>query len=292
MTSPSALSTNSRERALNSLASLPPFSPILNRLLATLASEDVSIAAVADIIEKDTVIAGNTLKIVNSAMYGRGSVVTSIRHAASMLGIDRLRNAVLGMSVTRMWNQVRTAPGWSTARFNLHSVATALAADLLAQRVPVEFPEGAFLAGLFHDVGKLLIAVGLRDEFVEIGQLYAEGRRTWSDCEFEVLGFTHADLSADAIAHWRLAAPVRDATLYHHAPGRQIADVPLGTHQLSGIVHCANLFVNSLGISVELNRTAEESSEDPFRSIGLADRVPELIQEFHAEYESLSNFFH
>src|SRR5271154_6752662 len=117
-----------RERALRTLGELPPFSPILNRLIASLAHEDVSFAKIADLIEKDTVLAGNILRLVNSALYGLPGTINSIRHAVSLLGITKLRNATLSMSVARMWNQLKTPPGWSMARFNLHSIGVAFMA--------------------------------------------------------------------------------------------------------------------------------------------------------------------
>ena len=89
-----------RERAIRALGQLPPFSPILNRLIASLANEDVSFAKIADLIEKDTVLAGNILRLVNSALYGLPGTVNSIRHAVSLLGINKLRNAALTMSVS------------------------------------------------------------------------------------------------------------------------------------------------------------------------------------------------
>src|SRR5579872_858885 len=180
-----------RERALRTLWQLPPFSPILNRLLATLAREDVSFVKIADLIEKDTVLAGNVLRLVNSALYGRRGAVNSVRHAASLLGVNKLRNASLGMSVTRLWNQLKMPRGWSTMRFNLHSVATGMLSDMLSQEGPVKYAEGAFAAGLFHDLGRLLIALGLPDEFKRIESLYAAGAGTRSECERTVLGFTH-----------------------------------------------------------------------------------------------------
>ena len=112
-----------RARAIRCLGELPPFSPILNRLLASLAKEDVSFNKLGDLIEKDPVMAGNLLHLVNSALYARRGSINSVRHALSLLGINKLRNAVLGMSITRMWNQVRTPPSWSMARFNMHSSA-------------------------------------------------------------------------------------------------------------------------------------------------------------------------
>src|SRR5579884_3619287 len=135
-----------RDKVLRSLGRLPPFSPVLNRVLASISGEDFSFSAVADLIEKDTVLAGNVLKIVNSALYGRRGTVNSVRHAVSLLGINKLRNAVLSMSIARMWNSVKTPPGWSMTRFNMHSVAVAILCDLLAQYTSVEYGEGAFIA--------------------------------------------------------------------------------------------------------------------------------------------------
>src|ERR1035441_4393838 len=114
-----------QNKALRSLGQLPPFSPILNRLLASLTKDDVSFAKLGELIENDTVISGNLLQMVNSALYSRRGTVNSVRHALSILGINKLRNAVLGMSITRMWNQVHVPASWSMARFNLHSAASA-----------------------------------------------------------------------------------------------------------------------------------------------------------------------
>src|SRR5215470_13616453 len=88
------------EKILGSLDKLPPFSPVLTRLLATLADEDVSFGTLAGIIETDAVLAGNLLRVVNSVLYGRPASINSVRHAVSILGSVKVRNMVLGLSVT------------------------------------------------------------------------------------------------------------------------------------------------------------------------------------------------
>ncbi len=147
--------------ALRSLDQLPPFSPILNRLMASLADEEVSFADIAALIERDTVLSANVLKLVNSALYGRRGTVSSVRAAVSILGLNKLRNAVLGLSVSRIWNRMKTPASWDMGRFNQHSAAVAVLADILVQQVEVEYPEGAFAAGLLHDLGRLIIATSL-----------------------------------------------------------------------------------------------------------------------------------
>src|ERR1700693_5560200 len=72
---------NVKDQALRALAQLPPFSPILNRLIASLAQEDVSFAKISDLIEKDTVLAGNVLRLGKSALYGLRGNVQLLRHA-------------------------------------------------------------------------------------------------------------------------------------------------------------------------------------------------------------------
>jgi HD-like signal output (HDOD) protein len=274
------------------MSDLPPFSPVFNRLLASLANEDTPLGEIAGIIEKDAVIAGNVLKLVNSAMYGRRDSVTSIRHASSLLGINRLRNAVLGLSLARMWNNVKTPQEWSNARFNLHSVGVAILADLLAQRTRVEFPEGAFLAGLFHDLGKLLIAIGLKQEYSEVIAEYELGTKRYTECEQELLGFSHAALSGAAVALWRIPEPVQQAVVNHHSAHEFSGSVPFGMCSLAEVLHCADAYLHSTGTSVERKRSAMDAiPAEPFASLGIVEDVKELIEEFEAEYEALTLFF-
>lgn len=278
-----------RTRALGSLGSLPPFSPILNRLLASLARDDVSFVRIADLIEKDTVLAGNVLHLVNSALYGRRATVNSIRHAVSLLGVNKLRNAALSMSVTRMWNQVHTPAGFSMARFNLHSVATGMLADILSQRVPVVYAEGAFAGGLFHDIGQLLIAIALPDEYLQVVMLCSGGHVSRSECELEALGFTHADLSADALEQWNLPEDIRVAVLNHHHPE---PPPPSGDVDLGLIISVADEYINALGYSLDGAPLVEiKEARNRLCELGVRDVLPAILQEFMTEFEAVRTLF-
>lgn len=143
--SASASSLPVKARALLALKALPPLSPVLHRVIASLAHEDVSFAKVAELIEKDMALAGNILQLVNSPLYSIRGTVSSVRHAVSILGVNKLRNAVLGLSAAQMWRSLRTPPGWLMADFNRHSVSVAILADLLSQHLPVRDSVGAFV---------------------------------------------------------------------------------------------------------------------------------------------------
>jgi HD-like signal output (HDOD) protein len=270
-----------KRKALRALGELPPFSAVLTRLLASLAGENVSFARLGDLIEKDTVVAGNLLHLVNSALYARRGTINSVRHALSLLGLEKVRNAVLGMSITRMWSKTRMPASWSMARFNLHSASVAVLSDLLAQRLEVDYPEGAFAAGLLHDVGRLILALALPDHYARIELLHATGRPRL-DCEMEVLGFTHPVLSADALACWNLPAQIRVAVLDHHTPS--------GDMELSRVLDAANHYVNSTGSTIAAG-DPEWSDPTLIESLGLNDGNGVVLAEFTAEFGAMSTFF-
>jgi HD-like signal output (HDOD) protein len=288
---PTAGTPNVRERALIALGQLPPFSPILNRLIASLASEDVSFAKLAELIEKDTVLAGNILKLVNSALYGLAGTVNSIRHAVSLLGIAKLRNAALSMSVTRMWAQVKTPPGWSTANFNQHSVGVGILSDLLAQRVNVAYAEGAFAAGLFHDLGLMLVAIGLHEEYLQLSLLCKQNKKWDPNYEIQVLGMTHAELSAEALAKWNLPQEIQTAVRYHGAPGQDPTTVEPGQVTLSHVLNAADRYVKSTGVFVSLFESPSEEPEAALAQLGLGERLPAILQEFDNEFSAIKSYF-
>jgi HD-like signal output (HDOD) protein len=279
-----------RERAIRALGELPPFSPILNRLLASLANEEISFVKLGDLIEKDPVMAGNLLHLVNSALYARRGSINSVRHALSLLGVNKLRNAVLGMSITRMWNQVHTPSSWSMARFNMHSSACAILSDLLAQRLNVNYAEGAFVAGLLHDVGRLLIALALTEEYGRILQLHETEGKALVICEMEVTGLTHPELSAKALEIWNLPEPIQNAVRYHHDPASD-PSAKGGEVILSRVLDAANQYVNSMGVSI-LKKCPDVADATLVESLGLpAEQLQTVLAEFKAEYDAMSAFF-
>ncbi len=273
------------------LGQLPPFSPILNRLIASLATEDVSFAKIADLIEKDTVLAGNILKLVNSALYGLKGTVNSIRHAVSLLGINKLRNAALSMSVTRMWSQVKTPPGWSTANFNQHSVGVAILSDLLAQRLNIVYAEGAFAAGLFHDLGLMLVAIGLHDEYKQISLLCQQNNKWAPEYETQVLGMSHAELSAQALAQWNLPEEIQTAVRYHGSPDLDPTPVEAGQLTLSRVLNAADRYVKGTGVFVSLFENPGEDAQPVLEQLGIGERLPVILSEFDSEFAAIKSYF-
>jgi putative nucleotidyltransferase with HDIG domain len=277
-----------RDRILGSLDKLPPFSPVLTRLLATLADEDVSFGELAAIIETDAVLAGNLLRVVNSALYGRASTINSVRHAVSIMGSVKVRNLVLGLSVSRRWAGANVPRRWNAPQFNLHSLAVAVLADLVAIETPAPYPEGAFTAGLLHDVGKLLIAIAMPEQFDQMYDFYEAGGDTTSDCELAIAGVTHADLSGAILEKWKLPKPIQEAVAYHHAP----EGLGQNALHLAHVIEIADRYINTVGIGMPPYRFHPVVGfEDSHPRFGLDACVLKVAEAFKAEFEAVRTFF-
>jgi HD-like signal output (HDOD) protein len=276
-----------RAQAVAGLGKMPPFSPVLNRLLATVASDDVSFAEAAALIENDTVLAGTVLRLVNSPLYGFQGTVNSVRHAVAILGVGKLRNVALSLSISRMWTHVRMPPEWSASKFNLHSVSAAVFSDQIAQRKKVPYPEGAFVAGLLHDIGKMLLAIACPEEYSATRSLRAKTLRTEIDCELELTGVTHAELSGLALSRWNLPLPITRAAACHHTP----EEADEGRLHLSYVVCAADRLANELGHSTSEHRDQPGQAESAFDALQLGDCAPKILDEFQLEFEVMKAFF-
>jgi len=259
--------------------------------MASLANEDVPFAELASVIERDTVLSGNVLRLVNSALYGRRGTVSSVRAAISILGMVKLRKYVLGMSVARLWAKAPTPPSWNMERFNGHSFATAILADSIVQKGRFEYPEGAFAAGLLHDLGRLMIAAACPGEYQKI---VAEARgtsRRLCEIELEVIGISHAELSALALERWGLPPAVRGAVLHHHRGGEDPATQG-GALPLWLAVELADCMAVDAGQRIEdFDEGTAEAPEPALRAINLEAHAGAVRQELENEFGAMRAAF-
>jgi HD-like signal output (HDOD) protein len=280
--------TSNREKLLHRADNLPPFSPVLKRLLVSLARDDVQFGEVSALIEKDTVMSGNLLRHVNSSLYGLAGTINSVRRGLSIIGVDRARNMVLTMSLARFWHHEPAVEGWSSAAFNLHATATAILSDLLVEHVSVEYPEGAFSAGLFHDFGKLLAASALPAEFTAAWRMIEAGVENFEACERDCYGIPHSRLSEAAMKHWNLPEPIARAVRFHHT-SEENHDYRA---PLSSVVHAADRIANRMGVGLAPSMPFDQGApEEILEALGVHDGRDRLLDEFKVELEVARSLF-
>jgi HD-like signal output (HDOD) protein len=277
---------NRLSQALKLVGELPPLSPMVRHLLATLyaPNDDISLSQVAVWIEKDTLTAGRILALANSAYYARVEPIVSIRHAVSRLGLNAIRNLVTSMSMSRYWNRLPTPAEWSTSRFNAHSIGVAVLSDMIACAISPDKAQTAFLAGLFHDVGQVGIAVLLRDDADALKKLSAEKHAHMEELESEVLGFSHSELSAATIRSWNLPAIIEQAVRFHESE-IDCDRIKAGDVALGDIVHLADSYVDYEGLSLS-GRKEKGDTLSIFDQLGLSTEA-NIFARFHNELDTL-----
>ncbi len=144
--------------------------------------------------------------------------------------------------------------------------------------------------GLFADLGRLLIALALPDEHEQIRGLCTSKRFSRCECEMEVFGFTHAELSADALEIWNLPEEIREAVLHHHT----VYDEPLEDNgiRLSTVVGATDLYVNAIGYAMDkLDEGPVDAAMTQLEMFGLGERSGPVIEEFLVEFNGIRAMF-
>jgi HD-like signal output (HDOD) protein len=290
-----------RKKLLSAVHLLPPLPTVLNQLLRMLNDSNCTSGQIAAIIEKDAVLSGSVLRCVNSAYYGLPSRVSSIRHSVTLLGFATVRNLALAFSMRQMLAKPKMPSKRIFADYSQHSLGCAIMTQFLAHYTRTQDPEAAFAAGLFHDIGKLLMFTTLPEMIPVVLEHWEEGEGSFEDTERELLHVTHSELSGIVLDKWKLPQPIRDACRYHHDPASSPAednvegaeDNGAGAVSLAHLVHAADLYVKSYGLEILASeKRPSEPPDEAFRDIGLEENLPELLEQFKAEFQSIRDVFH
>jgi HD-like signal output (HDOD) protein len=137
----------------------------------------------------------------------------------------------------------------------------------------------------------LLVAMGLPEEYKEISLLCQQGDRQPIECELQVLGLPHAELSSLALAAWNLPRPIQMAVRYQDQPDLDPSEVEANEIGLSTILNAANAHLNSTGTSINLFDGRPSEGQISLESLGLGDRLPTILAEFEAEFTAMKRFF-
>ena len=195
---------------------MPAAPEVFAALTTLLSSAEPSIAEIAALVERDVGVSAKLLQIVNSAFFGRSRRIFNVAEAITLLGLSLLRGLVLSVEVFTVF---KSRPG---SRFSIELLEhhAAQVGSIACSFVGAEERSEALIAGLLHDVGRLLLASKRPDELEEILRLHDETGRPLHELEFELLGTTHAEIGASLLALWGLPFPIVGAVANHHVPER------------------------------------------------------------------------
>jgi HD-like signal output (HDOD) protein/CheY-like chemotaxis protein len=209
------------------------------------ARRSSSIEDIAAIVEEDPAMGAKVLQLVNSAYFGAKQRVASIRGAVSYLGIELVKGLALASST------FASAEGLSVEGFSLEHLRSS---SLMTARLVRKFigdpklADEAFTTALVHDVGKIVVAMGLPAEFSHSVRETVKSGRPADLVERELFGVSHAEVGAYLLGVWGLPFSIVEAVAYHHRPGA----IQAGACDTLAAVHAADALVDGCGAWVDL----------------------------------------
>ncbi|HEY3309485.1 MAG TPA: HDOD domain-containing protein [Desulfuromonadaceae bacterium] len=276
------------EQLIMTASDLPTIPVVATKVMQLIESEAATAEELARIVSADPAVAARVLKISNSSFYGCQRQIQTLSHAIMMLGYNTLRSLVVAASV----KQVYKPYGLTEKMLWEHSFGAGLAARIIAHHTRMVNEEEAFLGGLFHDIGKIIMNFFDSQQFQSVMQKCYNDEITFLEAEQQVYSYTHAEVGGLVIKKWNFPEMLMKAILEHHHFNFEEDEDPCQI-RLTCVVGLANLFCHKLGIGVrEPEENLELHTTIPATLLNLDEtRLNNILKIFGEAYTLDKSFF-
>ena len=221
--------------------SLGSYGPVLQEIEAALESPQCNLSTIGDAIQKDPDLTARLLRLANSPFFGFANRLSTVAEAVSLLGIQQIQDMIVASSVLE---QFKGVPDKLVNKdsFWRHSLAVGITARLLAMERRLPKPDKFFVAGLLHDVGRLVLLSQAAEWARKVFDCYQSEKILLRDAEKKILGYDHQQIAAELLQSWSYPPVLVQAVAFHHTPSSSVAKLD------AAAVHIADHLVNAMGI--------------------------------------------
>jgi putative nucleotidyltransferase with HDIG domain len=234
--------------------SLPSLSSINKALQSLLFAEQRFSAQISEVIRRDPSLSSRLLRLVNSVYYGLTTPVSSIEEAVFYLGVRQIRQLTMVTPIIEDFQRLSRQCTFPWREFWQHCIGTAILTREVVNSVQSLPDESDYLAGLVHDVGKIVMAWTFPDHFSEIHRQASSGTRELTEIETDILGIDHAELGALYLERHRLPDVLVKAARFHHRPEHAGAHQPIVASAQIADLLMRNARIGCSGNFVEVTR--------------------------------------
>jgi putative nucleotidyltransferase with HDIG domain len=276
------------ELMIMNASDLPTIPVVATKVMQLIESENASAEELAKVVSSDPAVAARVLKISNSSFYGCQRQIQTLSHAIMVLGFGTLKSVVVAASV----KQVYKPYGLTEKMLWQHSFGAGLAARVIANSTKLVNEEEAFLGGLFHDIGKIILNSLDNQQFQQVVQKCFNEGLSFMEAEEQVYSYNHAEVGGLVIKKWNFPAILMHAVLKHHS-FEFAEDEDQYLIRLTCVVGLSNLFCHKLGLGVrepEDELVLHESV--PAVLLGLNEtRIEVMLEKVSQAFEKDQSFF-
>jgi len=203
---------------IDELVNLPTIPLIIKKINEVTRDPASSAKDLEKVILQDQSLTAKVLSLSNSAYYSFGREIKSVWQAIVLLGFETVKNLAISLSIINLFKSTNWVKEINPEKFWVHAFGVGVTADYIAAHSPQIPRQVAYLAGLLHDIGKVVFLKALEGEYMEVID-YAQniGCSIW-DAEESILGINHAKVGGYLAQKWVLPTEIKMAITYHHEP--------------------------------------------------------------------------
>ncbi|OPY84969.1 MAG: phosphodiesterase [Smithella sp. PtaU1.Bin162] len=263
---------------VENINTLPTVPGTLKRLTTIIEKPRITLVEISSFISNDPALTTKVLKMVNSAIYGFPGRIASVSHATMLLGLNVIKGLLLGVSVFDLMQKTMNG-------LYEHSLACAIASRVIAQKKGLKEPEEVSVAGLLHDIGKVILTLEFQAEYeTAMSEAKNKGISIY-DAEKEIFNATHANVGGWLAEKWRFPRNLVEVIEYHHRPALS-KNASLET----AIVHMSDLLVRARGFGFAGENLVPEVNPATFELLALTEAdIRDVLNEMESSMEAVGD---
>ncbi|HQK99930.1 MAG TPA: HDOD domain-containing protein [Smithellaceae bacterium] len=260
---------------VESINTLPTVPAVLKKLSAVIEKPKITVVEISSFISSDPALTSKVLKMVNSAIYGFPGRIASVSHATMLLGLNVIKGLLLGVSVFELMQKTMNG-------LYEHSLACAIASRVIAQKKELKEPEEVSVAGLLHDIGKVILLLEFSEPYESAMNEAREKNLPIFEAEKNRFDATHADVGGWLAEKWRFPRNLIEVIQFHHRPALA-KNAPLET----AIVHVADMLVRARGFGFAGENLVPEVNPVAWELLKLSDQdIRDILSEMEDNMET------
>ena len=273
---------------IRNIKNLPTLPVIVSRILEVADDSRSSANELAELVARDVSVSDKVLNLANSAFYGFSRRITTIPQAVVVLGFDTVRSLALSVSVFEALSKNSDKINFDREAFWIHSIGCGTASRLIAKELGYRDTGTFFVAGLLHDLGKVILDTYFSEQYAEVVTEMVEEERPALEAETDILNIDHAEVGAWLAVRWKfpeiLVAPI---AAHHNLLAAEEKYVKEAT-----IVHLANILTKRAGIGLCYESAIASPSDMVRTHLKLTgSQIAKIEKDLRGEKAQINDFF-
>ena len=269
------------KRFIGNHTNLSTLPDIYAQIIEAIAKPSSSAYDIENVMSKDTNLSAKLLRLVNSAFYGYPHRIDTISRAVNIVGTKQLSMLAMGVTVIEMFGNIPPEIV-NMKMFWKHSILCGIVARILASYRNIQNTERMFVAGLLHDIGRLLFYNHMPKESLLVVAAARKRGLLLTQVEHDIFGHDHAAIGGELLAKWKIPMSLEDAVYHHHNPLRSRSRVE------ASVLHLADIVANAMGEGTSGERLVPPLNQEVWMQLAFSPNIlPSVMEQADRQLENV-----